>query len=171
MTGGSDGIGEAYCHELAKSGFNIVIVSRTLEKMERVAGDLRRLYNVQVKLVQFDFANFSTPEHVMELHSKLNEINEDVCVVANNAGKAHANPLAQHSVDIIFNMVNVNVNASIFIARYFSQKFKNRWEHHKKRSAIINVSSVGSLEPSGALSVYCGSKAFNRLFSLSQRLE
>jgi len=94
VTGGSDGIGEAYSHELAKSGFNIVILSRTLEKMEKVAGDLRRLYNVQVKLVQFDFANFSAPEHVMELHNKLNQISEDVCVVANNAGKAHANPLA-----------------------------------------------------------------------------
>jgi len=68
-------------------------------------------------------------------------------------------------------MVNVNMNASIFIARYFSQKFKNRWEHHRKRSAIINVSSVGSLDASPNLSVYCGTKAFNRLFSLSQRLE
>ena len=41
VTGGSDGIGEAYCYELAKAGFNIIIVSRTLDKMERVAQNLR----------------------------------------------------------------------------------------------------------------------------------
>jgi NADPH:quinone reductase-like Zn-dependent oxidoreductase len=37
VTGGSDGIGEAYCYELAQEGFNIIIVSRTMDKMERVA--------------------------------------------------------------------------------------------------------------------------------------
>ena len=41
VTGGSDGIGEAYAYELAKAGFNIVIVSRTMEKMEKVALNLR----------------------------------------------------------------------------------------------------------------------------------
>ena len=29
VTGASDGIGEAICYQLAKSGFNIVLVSRT----------------------------------------------------------------------------------------------------------------------------------------------
>ena len=33
ITGASDGIGEAYAYELAKSGFNIVLVSRTMEKL------------------------------------------------------------------------------------------------------------------------------------------
>lgn len=51
VTGASDGIGEQYAYELAKSGFNIVIVSRTLEKMEAVAKNLREQYKVQVKLV------------------------------------------------------------------------------------------------------------------------
>ena len=33
VTGASDGIGEAYCYELAKQGFNIVLVSRTESKL------------------------------------------------------------------------------------------------------------------------------------------
>ena len=51
VTGGSDGIGEAYCYELAKSGFNIVIVSRTMEKMETVAQKLRDEYKVEAKII------------------------------------------------------------------------------------------------------------------------
>jgi 17beta-estradiol 17-dehydrogenase / very-long-chain 3-oxoacyl-CoA reductase len=51
VTGGSDGIGEAYCHELARSGFNIVIVSRTQEKMEKVARELYVQHRVQTKLI------------------------------------------------------------------------------------------------------------------------
>ena len=41
VTGASDGIGEALCHEFAKSGFNIVLVSRTLSKLENVAKSVR----------------------------------------------------------------------------------------------------------------------------------
>lgn len=40
VTGASDGIGEALCHQFAKDGFNIVLVSRTLSKLEKVADDV-----------------------------------------------------------------------------------------------------------------------------------
>lgn len=34
MTGGSDGLGRAYAIELAKMGFNIIIIGRRKEKLE-----------------------------------------------------------------------------------------------------------------------------------------
>lgn len=37
MTGATDGIGKAYCELLAKKGFNIVLISRTQEKLTDVA--------------------------------------------------------------------------------------------------------------------------------------
>ncbi len=36
VTGASDGIGAAFCEELARIGFNIALVSRTLSKLETV---------------------------------------------------------------------------------------------------------------------------------------
>ena len=36
VTGASDGIGAAYCVELARLGFNVALVSRTVAKMEKV---------------------------------------------------------------------------------------------------------------------------------------
>ncbi len=36
VTGASDGIGVGFCKELAREGFNICLVSRTLKKMEEV---------------------------------------------------------------------------------------------------------------------------------------
>ena len=41
ITGASDGIGEALCHQFAKDGFNIVLVSRTLSKLEKVSDDVK----------------------------------------------------------------------------------------------------------------------------------
>ena len=40
VTGASDGIGKAYCHELAKQGLNIVLMSRTKAKLDAVAEEL-----------------------------------------------------------------------------------------------------------------------------------
>ena len=40
MTGVSDGIGKAYCHELAKQGLNVVLISRTKAKLDAVAEEL-----------------------------------------------------------------------------------------------------------------------------------
>ena len=66
-------------------------------------------------------------------------------------------------------MVNVNINAAIFVARYFLPKFKARFEKDGKRSCVINVASIGGKRPYEGNSVYCGTKAFNRLFSLSMQ--
>jgi short-subunit dehydrogenase len=41
VTGGSDGIGLAMCHELAAQGFNICIVSRNKEKIETKLLEIR----------------------------------------------------------------------------------------------------------------------------------
>lgn len=40
MTGASDGIGKAYCIELAKRGFNVMLISRTKSKLDEVAKEL-----------------------------------------------------------------------------------------------------------------------------------
>jgi 17beta-estradiol 17-dehydrogenase / very-long-chain 3-oxoacyl-CoA reductase len=88
VTGASDGIGEAYTYELAKRGFNIILVSRTLEKLERVAAKVRDEYKVQTKIIQFDFGTLYTAESVNELYVKLDTIDVDVSLLANNAGVA-----------------------------------------------------------------------------------
>ena len=33
VTGGTDGIGLSYCYELASRGFNLIIISRNIEKL------------------------------------------------------------------------------------------------------------------------------------------
>ncbi len=133
VTGASDGIGEAYSYELAKSGFNIVLVSRTEEKLQRVALKIRQEYKVQTRIIQYDFEGFGSPEKVRELYDKfdsaLADISQDICILANNAGKAHVNLIHNHSVEMCFNMVNVNVNAVMFVARYFLALFKQRFEN------------------------------------------
>jgi 17beta-estradiol 17-dehydrogenase / very-long-chain 3-oxoacyl-CoA reductase len=41
VTGASRGIGEAFAQALAKKGFNIVLISRTKDELEKVARAIR----------------------------------------------------------------------------------------------------------------------------------
>ncbi|CAF5130328.1 unnamed protein product, partial [Rotaria sp. Silwood1] len=48
--------GKAYAVELAKRGFNVILISRTKEKLEQVAKEIQsKNSNTQVKLIPIDF--------------------------------------------------------------------------------------------------------------------
>uniref|UniRef100_A0A8C0J3Z8 Hydroxysteroid 17-beta dehydrogenase 3 n=1 Tax=Chelonoidis abingdonii TaxID=106734 RepID=A0A8C0J3Z8_CHEAB len=55
VTGAGDGIGKAYSLELAKRGLNIVMISRTLEKLQKVATEIEQATGRNVKIIQADF--------------------------------------------------------------------------------------------------------------------
>jgi len=110
VTGASDGIGEAICHQLAKSGLNIILVSRTINKLQKVAIDLVTKYGVKTRIVQYDFSNLNSEEETKKLITKLREsiAMNDVGLLVNNvglawAGKFHEIPLAK-----MFNILHVN---------------------------------------------------------------
>lgn len=44
VTGSTDGIGRAYAMELAKRGINIVLISRTHDKLTKVAAQIGDYY-------------------------------------------------------------------------------------------------------------------------------
>lgn len=46
VTGSSDGIGKQYAIELAKSGFNIVLMARNQKKTQQAADEIKRDYKV-----------------------------------------------------------------------------------------------------------------------------
>ena len=43
VTGASDGIGAEFCRQLAKDGFNICLISRTMAKLEAVEQELKQI--------------------------------------------------------------------------------------------------------------------------------
>jgi hypothetical protein len=46
VTGASYGIGESYCYELARQGFNIVLMARSIDRMNEIAMILETKYGV-----------------------------------------------------------------------------------------------------------------------------
>ena len=85
VTGGTDGIGLGYCEELAKLGFNLCIISRSLEKLERVREDLRSLNpQIEVKIIRADFGRSLQDGFFEPIFKELDQL--DVSVLVNNVG-------------------------------------------------------------------------------------
>lgn len=49
ITGATDGLGKAYAEALAAKKINVILISRTMEKLETVANDIGRYPTITIK--------------------------------------------------------------------------------------------------------------------------
>jgi 17beta-estradiol 17-dehydrogenase / very-long-chain 3-oxoacyl-CoA reductase len=57
VTGSTDGIGKAYAKELASRNMNLILISRTLEKLEKTKSEILQINpKVEVKVIAMDFS-------------------------------------------------------------------------------------------------------------------
>ncbi|XP_037780285.1 inactive hydroxysteroid dehydrogenase-like protein 1 [Penaeus monodon] len=57
VTGSSDGIGKGYAYELAKKGMNLLLISRTMEKLQKIKEEIDKEFGVEVEIMQVDFSH------------------------------------------------------------------------------------------------------------------
>ena len=155
ITGTTDGIGRAYCHELAKKGLNIILISRTQAKLVQLAEELSGTYNIQTRTCAVDLTKIedSTFDKVAAAIKDL-----EVGILINNAGMSydHIEYIDQLPASDITAMVNINCIAPTLLARMVIPGMKARG-----RGAIVNLGSGSGLFPAcPLLSVYSASKAY-----------
>ena len=56
ITGASSGIGEAIPRKLAEAGVNLVLVSRSQDKLPKLGDELNKLYGVGLKVFAIDLS-------------------------------------------------------------------------------------------------------------------
>ena len=82
ITGCTRGVGLWYAHELAKRRMNLVLVGRSLSKLQEVADFIQQENKVNVELVEFDFENCQDLTKTMEQRLA----KKDIGVLVNNVG-------------------------------------------------------------------------------------
>lgn len=80
MTGSTDGIGKAYAFELARKGFDLVLISRTQSKLEDTAHEIKQQYQVEIKTIAFDFSNPNLSEYQTKVLSQLEKLEIGVLI-------------------------------------------------------------------------------------------
>ncbi|KAM3927533.1 17-beta-hydroxysteroid dehydrogenase type 3-like [Leptodactylus fuscus] len=167
VTGATAGIGKAYALELAKRGLDIVLISRTLEKLKRVAAEIEKASGRKIKYIQADFTNGSNIYHTIQEELKGLEIG----VLVNNVGmqitevpsKFLDTPDLKKMVESI---INCNIMSAVQMTRIVLSQMVQR-----KKGLIINISSVAGqrIMPLGLM--YSASKVFVDYFSRGLDLE
>lgn len=161
VTGASDGIGKGYTIELARRGFNIVLVGRNEDKLKAVAQEAKQSApQAQFRVVVADFVNAYKEGFAEEIEKQVRGL--DVSILINNAGLGDGRGY-YHTIPIqtIRNEVLVNSLAHALITRVLLPQLITR----SNKSAIINTSSIGGSMPTSFISGYSGTKAFHDFLS------
>src|SRR2546427_500399 len=95
-TGASSGIGRASALAFAREGATTVLASRSAEKLERVADEIRG-FNPQVLVVPTDV---SVPEQVQHLIDTTVKEFERIDILFNNAGNARRGRPGRHAASV-----------------------------------------------------------------------
>ncbi|XP_043095028.1 hydroxysteroid (20-beta) dehydrogenase 2 [Puntigrus tetrazona] len=161
VTGATSGIGRAYAEELAKRGLDIVLISRSEDKLCSVAKEIESRYKRQTHVIQADFT---------EGHSIYSTITQQleglqIGILVNNVGMNYIGVLANF-LDVpdpdqrITQVINCNTLSVPQMCRLVLPSMLERG-----KGLIINISSEAAFQPQPMLSVYSATKIFVTYFS------
>lgn len=172
VTGSTAGIGEQYAHQLAQSGFNVALVSRSLDKLKAVAQEIEEKYRVKTEVFVLDAATAGASDYT-NLAQFVNNL-ESVSVLINNLGISHEmpTPFAEVSESELQNIIQVNCVSTLEITRAVLPAIQESTKN-STRGLILTMGSFAGLTPTPLLSVYSGSKLFLQGWSsaLAQELK
>src|SRR5213592_2224605 len=146
VTGASSGIGEQFARQLAIRGYELVLVARRADRLERLASELP----TEAHAVPCDLATDSA-----SLQGRVAELGLGVDLLVNNAGFGTSGPFLEHEAARDAELVRINCEAIVMLTHAFLPAMVERG-----RGGIINMASSAGLQPIPYESVYAASKAF-----------
>ena len=161
VTGSSDGIGLGLAHELAQSGFNIILHGRNPTKLEGVRRTLGQEYpQSEIRVIVADVSDSAQMQ--MRISSIVEELRHlHLTVLINNIGgppplmEPLYKPFASNIDTDIEGMLNMNIRFTIYLTRALLPHLTK----NQKPSLIINIGSFADVGMPW-LSMYSGTKAF-----------
>jgi short-subunit dehydrogenase len=162
VTGASTGIGAVYADRLAKRGYDLILVARSLDKLKEVAQQIRSATGRKVETLPADLTLSADVQRVAD------RLTQDSAITAlvNNAGIAAAGKLLESDPDYLEQMIQLNVTALTRLALAAATGFVARGN-----GLIINIGSVVALAPELLNGTYSGTKAYVQNFSTSLKNE
>jgi len=155
---------------LARSGFNVVLVSRREEKLEEVKREIGGIdQEIRVKVVPMDLAN--ADDYAPITADK--EVSDNLAIVVNNAGLNMDGRFLDIAPEKLQNELRLNLNAVTLLSRYARNSFSDQLDlssnPDQERFGIINVSSTVSLEPFPGVTQYSATKRYSDDFTKAIR--
>ncbi|MGK5094874.1 SDR family NAD(P)-dependent oxidoreductase [Deltaproteobacteria bacterium TL4] len=160
ITGGSSGIGLAIAHRLARAKGTVILVARSLDKLEIARKEVEQLGG-KAFIYSCDLSN---PEAIGELVEQIKKEHGGVDILINNAGRSIRRPIDQ-SYDRFHDFertMDLNYFGCLKLILGFLPRMREQQFGH-----IINISSIGCQTNVPRFSAYVASKSALDAFSKS----
>lgn len=159
VTGASTGIGRCYAEQLATLGYNLIIVSRDGELLNKAAREITDTHGVKVSVLAKNLATMTAAEELFEwTKSEGHTVN----VLINNAGMFSFCDILDTPTERIKETILLHDVTNTMLCKLFAADMASRGGGH-----ILNMSSYSIWMPWPGLSLYSASKAYLKSFSVA----
>lgn len=162
ITGATEGIGYELAKLFAKDNYNLIIVARHREELDKRAEEFRQ-QGVEVIAIAKDLFK---REEAFALCEEVKTKGVSVDVLVNNAGQGVYGLFKDTELERELDIVDLNIAATIILTKHFVKEMIAR-----KEGKILNLASIASKTPGPWQSVYHGTKSFIYSFSEGIRHE
>ena len=157
ITGASSGIGAAFARKLAALGRNVLLVSRSEDKLIALCNELGRLTSIRAQYVALDLKQ---PDAAAQLFEETQKRELEIDMLINNAGFGSMGDFAKLDLNRELEMLQLNITALVDLTHRFVLPMRER-----KRGTIINVASTAAFQAVPYMATYAATKAFVLSFS------
>jgi len=151
ITGASSGIGAVYADRLARRGYDLILVARNEDRLEKVAARIR---SETGRIVTVLPADLNKPAGLADIEAVLGD-DRSVTMLVNNAGIGSVASVLTANVDEMAAMIGLNITALTRLTYAAAPAFAARGA-----GTIVNIASVVGIAAELLNGVYSASKAF-----------
>ncbi len=152
ITGASEGIGYELAKCFAKDGYNIILVARSQEDLERVARELTAAYNIKAYTI---IADLMQRESAYRVYDQVKNEGLQVDVLVNNAGQGVWGAFTGTDLNDELAIIELNVISLVILTKLYLKEMVAR-----DSGKVLQLASVASKAPHPFLAVYAATKAF-----------
>ena len=133
ITGATSGIGKEYAFQLAKKGYDLILVGRRVEKIKAVAEEIENNFKVKTHVEILDL----TDDNKLDDFIKRLEKKDNIEFLVNNAGYGADDSFTRDEYSKQYDMAKVHMLVTMKLCHSLSKKMKEN-----NKGYIINVSSM-----------------------------
>jgi NAD(P)-dependent dehydrogenase (short-subunit alcohol dehydrogenase family) len=161
VTGGANGIGEAYSKGIASEGASVVIADLDEKRGKKLVDEIEK-FGGKALFVNTDVSKNRDAQKMVK--TAVDQFGS-VDVLVNNAGILYTAPFEETTEEMWDKLFAVNVKGVFFCAQAAAIEMRKR-----KRGKIINISSIAAIGGQASLSAYSSTKGavltMTRVFAL-----
>jgi NADP-dependent 3-hydroxy acid dehydrogenase YdfG len=143
VTGAQRGIGLGYCKRFAELGFNVFMISKDEDELEKAAKIVQEYGpKVKIRTLAFDLNRAHSAKSYKPVYAGLDEI-KDVSILVHNVGydPKEYKEFHEFTPELMTSIYQLNSTPMIFLTHHCLKLMVAR----KKKGGIINVSSLCTL--------------------------